>query len=305
MEHDIKQIQASFPRDAGRALLDEPMCRHTTWRVGGPADIFAIPGSTEELESLIRWADECGLPVLIAGSGSNLLVSDLGIRGVVVQLGEGFKKIRITGQSILAGGAVLTQTLVRESVNHRLSGLEGLAGIPGTVGGAVCMNAGTPAGSIADTLAFITALDSGGKLCRVPAEELGLVYRGSNIRRKGLIVLEAAFNLKECSTPDSSKIIDELLLKRRAGQPVGRKTAGSVFKNPEGDFAGRILDKLGAKGMEAGGARVSPIHANFIENTGNACAEDIRQLIQRLQELAFKDAGVVLETEIQMAGEWR
>jgi UDP-N-acetylmuramate dehydrogenase len=259
----------------------------------------------EQLGTLIGWADEHALPVLVVGSGSNLLVSDLGIRGVVAHLGAGFKNIRIAGECIFAGGAAITLKLVKESTGHGLSGLEGLAGVPGTVGGAVCMNAGTPAGSIGDSLVYITALDATNALCRVPSAELGLVYRGSDIRRMGVIVLEAAFILKECNAQDAGRIVDELLSKRHAGQPVGVKTAGSVFKNPEGGFAGRILDALGAKGMEVGGARVSPVHANFIENTGSATAEDIRQLIQKLQGLARERAGVVLETEIQMAGEWQ
>jgi UDP-N-acetylmuramate dehydrogenase len=281
------------------------MSAHTSYGIGGPADIFAEPEDIADLRNLIAWARVNEMPVFILGAGRNILVSDRGIRGIVARLGAGFKSINICGSEVVSGASAGLGLLVKRSLDAGLTGLEGLAGIPGNIGGAVFMNAGTPHGCIGDYLTSVKALDAENNLVDVPASDLGLRYRGSDIDKSGLIILEATFSLPSGDTSDAKRIVEGLLEKRRRTQPVGTRTAGSVFKNPDGDFAGRILEKSGAKGMEAGGARVSDRHANFIENTGSASAQDVRELILHLQQLAKETCGVDLEPEVRLVGEWR
>ncbi|MHB1191207.1 MAG: UDP-N-acetylmuramate dehydrogenase [Armatimonadota bacterium] len=293
-----------MPEIQGRLLQDEPMSRHTSFKIGGPADLFVTPADAEELRDLLVWAHRTSVPVFFLGAGSNLLVSDLGIRGMVVQLGPGFRKMRITGNLLVAGAAVRIPALVRKSLGVRLTGIEGLAGIPGTVGGAIYMNAGTPVCCVADTLESVRVIDPEGKFAEISAEELGFRYRESSVGEMGLVVLDATFVLKTAAPESILQILESLNLRRKVSQPGGIGTAGSVFKNPPGGYAGEILDKLGAKGMQVGGARVSSKHANFIENTGSATAKDVCQLMERLQLLARDEAGVALVPEIQFVGEW-
>lgn len=303
MGSGTESLVRSFPRIQGRLLFDEPMSLHTSFRIGGPVDIFAVPGDVSDLQALRRWANSESVPFFILGAGTNLLVSDRGIRGLVVQLGPGFDRLHIKGSKLRAGGAARLSRVVRRSLGRGLRGLEGLAGIPGTIGGAICMNAGTPSGCIKDTLATVTAMDADGELRKLAASDLELRYRGSVILDSGLIVLEAAFNLRSESLADINGIVKALLSNRKRTQPIGVGTAGSVFKNPPDGYAGQLLEAVGAKGMQIGGARVSSKHANFIENTGAATAEDVRRLIAAIQRLVMDKFGVALETEIQLVGE--
>lgn len=293
-----------MPDVRGKLLFDEPMARHTSYKIGGPADIFVQPSDIEELCLLIALARSNSVPIHYFGAGSNLLVSDAGIRGMVVNLGSGFKQMHVAGNILVAGAAVTLPSLVRRALGASLSGLEGLSGIPGTVGGAVCMNAGTPSGCIKDTLVSVKALGADGTLLDLSADDLSMAYRCSAVREKGYLILEATFELKSEEPDGLTEIIRALTAKRKSSQPMGIGTAGSVFKNPPGDFAGRILEECGAKGMQVGGARVSGKHANFIENTGDATAKDVYTLICRLKELAASKCGTELEPEIEFVGEW-
>ena len=299
-----KSIRESIPKVNGKVVFDEPMSVHTSFKLGGPADIFAVPENVEDLQVILRWANENALPVFLLGAGTNLLVSDRGIRGLVIQLGVGFNQIHIRNSVLRAGAAARLSRVLRKSLGRGLSGLEGIAGVPGTVGGAICMNAGTSAGYIGDALDRVVAMDLQGEVSEVPASELGLSYRQSAIKEKKIIITGAIFQLRPQESGEINNIITELLTKRKHTQPVGIGTAGSVFKNPSGGYAGQILEKVGAKGTQVGGARVSSKHANFIENTGAASAEDVHNLIVKLQELAKSKAGVVLEPEIEIVGEW-
>ena len=301
---NIEEMCQSMPPVRGKLLLGEPMSLHTSYKVGGPADIFLIPADASDLEAVAKWAHEKSLPIFMIGAGTNLLVSDKGIRGLVVQLGPGFGGVHVRGTEVIAGAAVTLSTLLRRTLGAGLSGLEGLAGIPGTVGGAVCMNAGTPTGCVKDTLVSVSALTFDGQVREVPAADLGLRYRGSSVGECGLVVLEATFILRRESPEGLRKIVAALMSKRRQTQPVGIRSAGSVFKNPEGGYAGRLLEEVGAKGMQIGGARVSSKHANFILNTGIATAQDIYDLMMRLKGLVKERFGVELEPEIQLVGEW-
>lgn len=294
----------SLPEIRGELRLGEPMSLHTSFRIGGPAEVFAAPHDVSDLQVLLYWAQANSLPVFVLGAGTNLLVADRGIRGLVVCLGPAFERVRVRGCEVRAGGAARVSAVLRKSIRQGLSGLECLAGIPGTIGGAICMNAGTPDGCIKDSLESATVLDVQADLHELPACELGLRYRGSAVWDNRLIIVEAAFRLSSKESEGINDTVKSLLSERRRSQPVGVRTAGSVFKNPPGGYAGQMLEALGAKGMQIGGARVSSKHANFIENTGNASAADVRKLIVELQRLAADRFGVTLEPEIQMVGEW-
>lgn len=296
--------KGSLPKIKGKLLLNELMSLHTSFKIGGPADILALPKDVSDLQVLLKWAGKNSVAVFVFGAGTNLLVSDRGIRGVVVQLGSGFEGVRILDSIVQAGAAARLSRVLRKSLGRGLSGLEGLAGIPGTIGGAICMNAGTPLGCIEDTLERVKVVDNRGKVKELPAGKLGLTYRGSAVQDCGLIIAEAAFRLYPKEPDEIDRIVGSLLTMRRRTQPVGVGTAGSAFKNPEGSYAGQILESIGAKGMQVGGARVSGKHANFIENTGDATAEDVRELMTRLQSLVKEKFGIILEAEIHIVGEW-
>lgn len=294
----------SIPEFNGTAIFDEPMANHTSFKIGGPADVYAVPVDVSALCTLVRWARSNSLPVFVLGMGTNLLVSDQGIRGVVVRLGKHFRHLRISGNIVTAGAGVTLARMMRESIGRGLAGLEGLAGIPGSVGGAVCMNAGTPDGCVKDSLRSVSAVTPEGEDVVIPADDLGLEYRCSKVPGSGLIITSAVFELRAEDIDTINEVVTALNFRRKKSQPWGVGTAGSVFKNPPGKFAGEILDSAGAKGMQIGGARVSTKHANFIENTGIASANDVRELMLALQNLAAEKFGVVLEPEIQIVGEW-
>ncbi len=295
----------TIPGFSGRLSIDEPMSAHTSYRIGGPADLFAEPDNVADLQNLLIWARSNAIEVFMLGAGSNLLVSDSGIRGLVIQLGAGFSDIHICGSTVVAGASARIGKLVKMCLDAGLTGVECLACIPGSIGGAVFMNAGTPSGCIGDNLQSVRAIDADLNLREVPSHALGLRYRGSDIGRTGLFVLEATFSLKPGDVSDARRKMDLLVEKRKDTQPTGTCTAGSVFKNPPGGFAGRLLEAVGAKGMRVGAARVSQKHANFIENAGNASAQDVRTLIKQLQSLVVEKFAIELEPEIQFVGEWK
>lgn len=303
VEHDVWRNPRMFPRTHGELRRFEPMSPHTSFRIGGEADYFIVASCISDLRALLHWAQEECMPVFILGAGTNILVSDRGVRGLVIRMDGELSDIRISGNKLIAGSAVRLQSMVSKALDGGLVGIECLSGIPGTVGGAVCMNAGTWAGCIQDTLEFVQVVNENAELCEIPAEELDLRYRGSLVKDRGLIVVQAAFSLHDGSVDTARNVIRQLLEKRRNGQPSG-KTAGSVFKNPYGECAGRILESVGAKGLQVGDARVSLKHANFIENTGDASAEDIRRLVRMLILRVHEKTGITLEPEIQLVGEW-
>lgn len=292
-----------LPLINGQVLLDEPMSPYTSFRVGGPADVLAVPEDESGLCALLGWAHEAGIPVMVLGGGYNLLVSDRGIRGLVIKLGSGFGDITVDGTTITAGAGAKLPVLVETASNAGLSGLEGLTGVPGTVGGAVYMNAGTRYGYVEDTLQFVRAADLSGARLRVDAGDLGLAYRESRIADKGLVVTSAVFRLREGAREDIRATCADLL-ERRKLQPCTVGTAGSTFKNPPGDHAGRLIEEVGGKGMRVGGAEVSTKHANFFFNVDNASATDIRELIARVQSLVRERFEVELQPEVRIVGEW-
>lgn len=282
-------------------LFDEPMSRHTTFKIGGNADMFIIVKDREELAFCVQNAKKQGVPYYICGNGSDLLVSDAGIKGAVIST-EMLKGINITGDFVAVEAGNSVQSLCTAVMREGLSGLEFAFGIPGTVGGAVYMNAGAYGGEIKDTIVSATYLDKSGEIKEISKEEMELSYRKSVFQENGGIILSAAFRLNK---DDPDKILEKMngyMERRKEKQPLEFPSAGSVFKRPEGNYAGTLIEKSGLKGAKCGGAMVSEKHAGFIVNTGGATCEDVKNLIKIIQDKVFKDSGVMLETEVICIG---
>ena len=283
-------------------LENEPMSRHTTFRVGGPADVLFLPESEEQLLQALSIAREAGVPCFVIGNGSNLVVKDGGIRGLVIALGEGMAAIARAGETLTAWAGA---SLARVSAYAQASGLSGLefaSGIPGTLGGGCAMNAGAYGGQLSDVLVDGRVLLDG-VVRTLTVEEMQMGYRTSLPLRRGGIVISARFAL----TPDDPEVIAarmrELNARRRDKQPLNYPSAGSTFKRPEGYFAGALIEQAGLKGKRVGGAQVSEKHAGFIVNTGGATAADILTLIGTVQDEVADRFGVRLETEVRILGE--
>lgn len=277
---------------------------YTSFRVGGPADYFAQVGNLSELRQAISFAKTRHLDVFVLGKGTNLLVSDKGFRGLVIKLSKEFSKILVEGEEVVAGGATQLALVSSAAARNSLSGLEWASGIPGTVGGAVKMNAGAHGFSISDVIKSILIFDvESESLKKLWRHEAGFSYRSSNIEQSE-IVLEATFLLKSGDSERIKKMIESYFRERKSKQPIQQRTAGSVFKNPPGDFAGRMIEACGLKGLRIGDAGISEIHANFIVNYGNASAEDIYNLIKKVQQEVYDRFQVMLEPEIVFLGEF-
>ena len=285
-----------------RVLEDEPMSRHTTFRLGGPADVLFLPASAEETARAIQAARALNEPCFVMGNGSNLLVKDGGVRGLVIEIGEPMSGIAVEGTTVRAqAGASLTH-LAREAAAASLQGLAFASGIPGSVGGAVAMNAGAYGGEIKDVLTRTLVLERGTPVWKT-AEELHLSYRNSDVLRQGLIVLEAEFGLASGDREAILAEMSELARRRREKQPLTMPSAGSTFKRPEGHFAGALIEASGLKGFKVGGAQVSELHAGFIVNAGGATARDVLDLIEAVTARVRADSGVTLEPEVRVIGE--
>lgn len=281
--------------------LSEPMKNHTTFRIGGAADIFITVSSEEQLCAALAAAREYGVPVFCVGKGSNLLVSDGGIEGAVISL-SGLNEIKISGNIISCGAGAALSALCIAARNAGLSGLEFAYGIPGSAGGAVFMNAGAYGGEISDVVRSVRAADMNGNIYAVSAADLKFGYRTSAFRENGLIILSAEFELRRAEYEEINGKMEELLNKRREKQPLEYPSAGSAFKRPTGYFAGALIEKNGLKGARVGGAQVSVKHAGFIVNAGGASASDVLKLIEEVKEKVLRADGVMLEPEILFVG---
>ena len=284
-------------------LLDEPMSRHTTFRIGGPAKRMAFPSSREQLVLLMSFAKNYGANPLVIGNGSNLLVPDEGLDRLVIDTSANLNRVeRGSGNTVLAdAGATLART-ADLACKSGLTGLEFAHGIPGTVGGGVCMNAGAYGGEMRQVVTEVTALYPDG-IRRFTGDQAEFAYRHSRFLEDRAVVLGAVVRL----TPDDPAAIrqrmDDLMARRRASQPLEWPSAGSTFKRPEGYYAGTLIDQTGLKGLTVGGAQVSEKHAGFVINTGSATCADVRELIRRVQEAVYKAHGVRLEPEVRFVGE--
>jgi len=292
-------------RDAGlQPRTDVPLATRTWWRVGGPADVSVDTGSLCALQAAVRVCHDHAAPVFVLGNASNLLISDHGIRGVVLRLvGELAAASRDPDGTLRLGAGLKLVPFLRRSAREGFTGLEMLAGVPGTVGGAVVMNAGTALGEVSDALIDATVVCADGTAETLPAAALQLAYRTS-VLPPGAVVAACTFRPSGLTPEQSARRIEEHLAYRARTQPVDVPTCGSTFRNPPGDHAGRLIDATGLKGATEGAAQVSTKHANFIVNTGGATATDIRRLIERVQAEVLAAHGVQLQREVHYAGDW-
>jgi UDP-N-acetylmuramate dehydrogenase len=280
---------------------DEPLGRHSTFGIGGPADYYVEVKTEEQARDLVRWTAERGLPLFPIGQGSNLLVGDKGLRGVVVRLRGEFEELSFADESVVAGAGVALPYLAKQCAERGLEGAEPLAGVPGTVGGGLMTNAGTREGDLGSLIESVDVITPAGEVASLRRDEIVFSYRKSDLA--GRFVLRARLKLRR---GDKNVILSKIqlqLTRRAQTQPLGTYNVGSIFKNPPGDFAARLVEAAGLKGHRVGGAQVSPRHANFIVNADRATAADVRALIDTVRRAVKEKFGVELELEIWQVGE--
>lgn len=290
--------------DEDQIKPEEPMKNHVTFRVGGPADFFVTPKNYEELSGVLKCCAKYEMPCYIMGNGSNLLVSDQGYRGVVIQLFRQLNDIQCEGNVIRAQAGALLSAVANRALEEKLTGFEFAAGIPGTLGGACVMNAGAYGGEMKDVLKSVTVLTREGERITLQKNELELGYRTSIIAKKDYIVLEAEIELEVGDAEEIKAVMDDLKERRTTKQPLEYPSAGSTFKRPEGYFAGKLIQESGLQGVQVGGAQVSEKHCGFVINKDQATAADIAELIRQVQDRVEEKFGVRLETEVKRLGEF-
>lgn len=287
-----------------RVLFDEQMSQHTTFRIGGPADVFVMPENYEQIREVLRLCKEEKLPFFVLGNGSNLLVSDSGYRGVIIQMDRNMEEIRVEGEEIHACAGALLSSVAVAARNASLTGFEFAGGIPGTIGGAAVMNAGAYGGELKDVLKEVTVMTRKGEILTIPAEKMEMGYRTSIIKTAGYLVLEAVISLKKGDEEAIRATMKDLSERRTEKQPLDYPSAGSTFKRPEGYFAGKLIMDSGLRGYRAGGAQVSEKHCGFVINAGGATAEDVRTLMEHVIEVVREKYGVTLEPEVKFLGDF-
>lgn len=299
----MKKLLNALTSFAGedRVRQDQPMDRYTSFRIGGPADIMFQPETAQEIIMAQALAAEADVPVTVVGCGSNLLVSDAGIRGLVILLGKPFSQIEVQGNVIHAQAGARMSALANAALANGLAGLEFASGIPGSVGGGVYMNAGAYGGQLSDVIVEVEIIRDG-MVVRVPAEEMDFGYRHSAAMDEGSLIVGATFVLQPGDPAAIRAKMDDLNGRRRDKQPLEYPSAGSVFKRPEGYFAGALIEQAGLKGCRIGGAEVSEKHAGFIVNRGGATAQDVCDLVAHVQKTVQEQFGVWLDTEIRFLG---
>lgn len=302
MEQAMKNLIQYLGKD--NVLLNEPMKLHTTFRIGGQADALVRPASVKQVQDVLEIIKEAAIPFCIIGNGSNLLVSDRGFHGVVIQIYKNMSGVKTDGTTVTAQAGILLSKLASEACKNSLSGLEFAAGIPGTLGGAVMMNAGAYGGEMKDVIIQVTYLDECAEVRRISGESCGFGYRTSTFQNSDCIVLEAQMELVKGKGTEIRAKMEEFSAKRVAKQPLELPSAGSTFKRPEGDFAGRLIEEAGLKGFRVGDAAVSEKHSGFVVNLGNATAEDVRRVITHVRETVEEKFGVKLEPEVKFLGDF-
>lgn len=296
---------ASFAEKCGATVIkDAPMKKYTSFRCGGNASVLVIPNSVDCLKRIIDFCNSKNVKPLVIGNGSNLLFADNGINGVVIKIGSDISKIELLDETTIRceAGASL-KSLCMFALENSLSGLEFAYGIPGTLGGAVYMNAGAYGGEMKDVLVSTTHIDSNGEFGELTQENLKLIYRGSAYTDNDYTIVSAVLKLKKADKKDIKEAMDDKLKKRKDKQPLEYGSAGSTFKRPTGYFAGVLIEQSGLKGYTVGGAQVSEKHAGFVINKNNATATDVINLIRDVQKIVFEKHGVMLETEVKIIGE--
>lgn len=300
------KLAAEELRRLSRAIVkaDEPMSKHTTFGIGGPADIYVEPADADDLATIISWAKKADVPTFVFGDGANLLVSDKGIRGIAVRMGKPFMNVKIDGEKVLVGSGAKLDKVVNATVNESLGGLENTAGIPGTVGGAIVMNAGTYRGQIGDVIELVSVVTCDGERRDMSAAECEFRYRWSVFQAdKSKIIVGAVLGLKAGDRAELVRTAQHIRRRRNLNLPEGR-SAGCVFKNPDGQSAGQLIDAAGLKGTCIGDATVADKHGNFILNRGTASAEEVRALAEKVRSTVKASSGFDLEYEVRLVGEW-
>ncbi|WP_123039867.1 UDP-N-acetylmuramate dehydrogenase [Cohnella candidum] len=300
MQQLIAELQQA---SAGRVRVQEPLAPYTTWKIGGPADVLIIPENREELAAALALLHRHGVPWQVLGRGSNTLVSDKGVRGAVVKLGEGFDDIRFEGNTVTAGASYSFIKLSVLAGKEGLTGLEFAGGIPGTVGGAVYMNAGAHGSDVSRIFKSADIVWEDGSEETLDGDGMKFSYRHSVLHEKRGIVTGAAFRLEQGDRKEIAAAMASYKDRRRRTQPLQEPCAGSVFRNPPGDHAARLIEAAGLKGSREGGAQISTIHANFIVNLGDAKAEDVLTLMERAQRTIEEKFGIQLVPEVLLMGE--
>ena len=285
-------------------LENEPMCNHTTFKVGGNADWFLMPQNECELADVLKAVEKAELPLFILGNGSNLLVGDSGIRGVVVCLCKKMDKINVDGNRVYAEAGAVLSRVSNAALAAELAGFEFASGIPGSVGGAVFMNAGAYEHELKEIIESVRYMDMNGNILEIPCEECEFGYRSSVFSKSDCIILGCTFNLTKDNKDEIKARIADYTNRRVTKQPLEKPSAGSTFKRPVGHFAGGLIEQAGLKGYSVGGAQVSEKHAGFIINAGNASAKDVMNLIEYVQKTVLEKFGVMLEPEVKIVGEF-
>lgn len=302
MGQEFFQRLCEINQDAGQVLAEEPMSKHTTFRIGGPAKYFCLPRTAKQLSATIAACQDAGEDYYILGNGSNILVSDEGYQGVVIQLFQNMNELRFEGNCLHAQAGVLLVKAAHQAGQASLTGMEFASGIPGTVGGALVMNAGAYGGEMKDIVREVTVLTREGKTLKLLKNELEMGYRTSVIAKKNYVVLETIFELSEGDPEVIEERMQELKEARTSKQPLEYPSAGSTFKRPQGYFAGKLIMDAGLRGFRVGGAQVSEKHCGFVINTGGATAQDVLTLITHVQEEVKRQFDVTLEMEIKTLG---
>ena len=302
MEQIYELLAKAIPKE--RIRINEPMSEHTSFNIGGPADLFVTVMDEEELAIVLRLACENNAHHLIIGNGSNFLVSDNGYRGIIVKLGDAFSDISVEGNEITVGAGKLLSGVSAFACRNGLAGLEFASGIPGTIGGAIFMNAGAYGGEMKDIVRSARLMSAdGSRVTELSKDELGLEYRHSIIQETGDIVLSVVLGLEPDDSDAISARIAELSARRNAKQPVQYPSAGSTFKRPVGGYAAALIESAGLKGYAIGGAKVSEKHSGFIINTGGATCKDVLELMKYVQQKVYENSGIMLEPEVRIIGE--
>jgi len=282
-------------------LENEPLARYTTWRIGGPARYLVLPADAEDVVRALDLARERGLPWLVLGLGSNVLVKDAGFPGVVIRMGKGMDRFEMKGATAIVGAGLPTPLLARRTADLGFVGVERFVGIPGTVGGGIYMNAGCHGAEFAEVVTEVTVMDERGKVKQLGRRQISFKYRASNLGP--VVILEAKLGLGEESPAKLKELQGRLFRWRKAGTPFDLPCAGSTFKNPSGPkSAGTLIDEVGLKGHTVGGIQVSPMHANYLVNLGTGTAADVLKLIDQLRKTVQRKTGVELELEVKVVG---
>lgn len=302
---ELKLIKDKLIEHCGAEIVTENalMSTHTYFKIGGPADLLVTPRTIEEIQSIIKECIDTSVPYMVIGNGTNLLVSDKGIRGVVIKIAEDFNGYQVSGQRMKASAGNLLSSLSKVAMANNFGGFEFASGIPGTIGGAIVMNAGAYGGEMKDVVTSVTYIDEAGQILTATAKEMEFEYRKSIVSGTSKVVLEVEMAFESKDASEIKSIIDDLTEKRTSKQPLEMPSAGSTFKRPPDNYAGKLIDDAGLRGLRHGDAQVSEKHCGFVVNRGQATANEVETLIKIVQKTVYDQYGILLEPEVKIIGE--